>query len=127
VARHPSYGAAPIQRFREQYKKLEKIATTVSMLQDENRFAEALKYLPDNNLHMVKNYHDHMASQIKLINYINTAPPRQGVPREDQEKLRRQMIDQLYKNLIETARLGNIMLDRIESLKEEEQDGLQLY
>lgn len=119
AVRYPSMQAQSIQTFFRDHKKFEKISNSLKALVDRGDIEAAEKFQESEGLTMaltqVKAALDTQSSTIQSI-YQN----KDWTPQE-----KRQMIDGIYYQMIETAKMGNEMMRDMKKLKEEMQQEMQ--
>lgn len=106
TVRYPSGGAQSIQDFYEGYAEQEEVLTTIKGLMKEGDVDSAMRELKirQGNLVDLGEIRESLSNTTHFIRLLHRIP---GIPPEE----KRQIIDSLYLTMIETAKVGNQMLD----------------
>lgn len=108
VLRNPSSGMQPIQDFYEDFRKASMVTTTISQEAKKGNSEEALKLMqaPENQQYLLKLQSVKMAMATQSQAIMNIYRNQDFKPAE-----KRQLIDGLYFQINESAKLGNKMMD----------------
>lgn len=122
VVRHPSGGSESIKRFMDEHRKIRSVAQTVDKLIERGEGGEAVQVMQKHQARLIElNSVNKALTQMRhTVRQIWTLPKAAGVP--PQEK--RQLIDELYRGMINTAKNGNLIIQEFKDLVAE--DGLEL-
>lgn len=109
VVRHPSSGAESVQKFYDDYAKAQELKITIDgLVKKEGRLSEAMRLFKDHESDMPKldNVHKALKNQSSAIQKIYQ---NQNMSASD----KRQNIDIIYYQMIQTAKAGNKILKQL--------------
>lgn len=110
MTRHPKAKLQPIEDFRENFEKTSKTVATVQMLAQKGDIKAAEKLINANPESFIKldSINSAINNQNKMIQKINLSPDMSSADK-------RQLIDALYYQMSQTAKMGNELLKQYRS------------
>lgn len=115
IARHPSMGAESIQRFYDSYNKTHSYVATVNALKKDCKYEDVGNLMPFSMYHAMEGPKKALNNLLKAVDTVYKAEAM--TPHE-----KRQIIDKLYMQAINIAKLGNktfeMLQPQVEALKE---------